>query len=56
MELSNQFLAFWGAIAFISFVFLFFKTAPYGRYIKPGLGKTMPSRLGWIIMETPPSP
>ena len=53
MEFSNQFLAFWGAIALLSFFFLFFKTAPYGRYIKPGLGKTMPSRLGWIIMETP---
>ena len=53
MEFSNQFLAFWGAIAMLSFLFLFFKTAPYGRYIKPGLDKTMPSRLGWIIMETP---
>ena len=53
MEFSNQFLAFWCAIAMLSFLFLFFKTAPYGRYIKPGLDKTMPSRLGWIIMETP---
>ena len=53
MEFNNQFLTFWSAIALISFCFLFFKTAPYGRYIKPGLGKTISSRLGWIIMETP---
>ena len=53
MEFSNQFLAFWSAIALISFFFLFFKTAPYGRYIKPDLRNTIPSRLGWIVMETP---
>ncbi|HJL18985.1 MAG TPA: DUF1295 domain-containing protein [Sandaracinaceae bacterium LLY-WYZ-13_1] len=28
-------------------------TAPYGRHIREGWGKTLPSRLGWILMEVP---
>ena len=53
MDFSNQFLIIWGVVALISFFFLFFKTAPYGRFTKPGLGRTIPSRFGWIIMESP---
>jgi len=53
MEFSNQFLLVWSAIALVAFFALFFKTAPYGRHENEGWGKTISSRLGWIVMETP---
>jgi 3-oxo-5-alpha-steroid 4-dehydrogenase 1 len=53
MEFSNQFLLVWSVIALVAFFALFFKTAPYGRHENEGWGKTISSRLGWIIMETP---
>lgn len=35
------------------FVALFFINAPYGRHIRQGWGITIPSYLGWLIMEAP---
>lgn len=32
---------------------LLFITAPYGRHQREGWGPTWPSRLGWIVMESP---
>src|SRR5688572_16412004 len=29
------------------------KTAPYGRHDRAGWGPTVPSRVGWIVMEHP---
>ncbi len=40
--------------ALISFPFLFFFTAPYGRHMQDGWGPRMDYKLGWYIMEVPP--
>lgn len=39
--------------AVISFLTLFFVTAPYGRHKRPGWGPTVGSRTGWVLMESP---
>lgn len=43
------------ALGIISFLTLFFVTAPYGRYAKTTWGPTIDNRLGWLIMESPSS-
>jgi 3-oxo-5-alpha-steroid 4-dehydrogenase 1 len=43
----------WMALAAVTFVALFFVTAPYGRFTRNGWGPRMSARLGWILMETP---
>ena len=40
-------------LAVIAFVVLMFIPAPYGRFVRRGWGPQIPSRLGWILMETP---
>jgi 3-oxo-5-alpha-steroid 4-dehydrogenase 1 len=35
------------------FAALFFIRAPYGRYYRKGWGPTLPSRISWLIMESP---
>lgn len=40
-------------LAGLTFVVLFFVTAPYGRAARPGWGPMIPSRLGWVVMESP---
>jgi protein-S-isoprenylcysteine O-methyltransferase Ste14 len=39
--------------AALTFVALFFVTAPYGRHLRSGWGFTLPARVGWIVMESP---
>jgi protein-S-isoprenylcysteine O-methyltransferase Ste14 len=41
------------AVGVIVFVSLFFVNAPYGRHVRAGWGPTVPSRLGWMVMESP---
>ena len=53
MENFYIFLFIWVAIGLITFVYLFFENAPYGRHIKDGWGIKIPARLGWIVMESP---
>lgn len=43
----------WMALAAVTFVALFFVTAPYGRFTRGGWGPRIESRWGWILMESP---
>lgn len=54
-ELSFHRALLWGflAVALVTFPFLFFVTAPYGRHEKRSWGPTIDNRLGWVIMESP---
>jgi 3-oxo-5-alpha-steroid 4-dehydrogenase 1 len=45
----------WLAIGLIILPILFFRTAPYGRHTTKAAGPTMPSWLGWLVMESPSS-
>ena len=47
------FLVIWVTVAVITFIYLFFESAPYGRHIKDGWGVKISARLGWIVMESP---
>jgi 3-oxo-5-alpha-steroid 4-dehydrogenase 1 len=40
-------------LAAVTLAALSFVTAPYGRYTRSGWGPTIPSRVGWIVMESP---
>ena len=46
-------ISIWVLIGLITFVYLFFESAPYGRHIKEGWGVEISARLGWIVMESP---
>jgi 3-oxo-5-alpha-steroid 4-dehydrogenase 1 len=41
------------ALAAVTLAALSLVTAPYGRHVRGGWGPTVPSRLGWVIMESP---
>ena len=47
------FLTLWVLVAICTFIYLFYQSAPYGRHMKKGWGVSIPSRLGWVIMESP---
>ena len=49
----NGLLTAWFVMAVGSFISLFFKPAPYGRYFETGWGKALNARAGWILMEAP---
>lgn len=40
-------------LAVLTFVSLFFVTAPYGRHGRKGWGPEVGQRLGWVLMELP---
>lgn len=53
-QLYTYIIYTWTLIGIITFFYLIFKeSAPYGRHTRPGWGKEISNRLGWIIMETP---
>ena len=41
------------AVGVIVFITLFFVSAPYGRHARKGWGRSIGSKLAWIIMESP---
>jgi 3-oxo-5-alpha-steroid 4-dehydrogenase 1 len=43
----------WLALSAITFITLFFRTAPYGRHTQRGWGPTIAPRWGWLLMEAP---
>lgn len=43
----------WIALGSVTFIYLFYQPAPYGRHQTKGWGPEIPSWLGWIIMEAP---
>ena len=49
----NLIIWIWLGVALITFISLMFVRAPYGRYERPGWGFRLPSRIGWMIMESP---
>ena len=49
----NRLLLFWIALAGVTFIYLCFKPAPYGRHAQAGWGKTIDAKLAWLLMETP---
>src|SRR5210317_57694 len=53
MSIYNSFIIFWVLVGVITFVYLFFVSAPYGRHIRKGWGKNISARAGWVIMESP---
>ncbi len=53
MDTYTNTLFIWTGISIIAFIVLLFKSAPYGRHSMSSWGPSMPSRLGWILMESP---
>lgn len=52
-QLYTQLLTGWILLGLVTFVVLFFVTAPYGRHARRGWGPSMPASLAWVTMETP---
>jgi steroid 5-alpha-reductase/3-oxo-5-alpha-steroid 4-dehydrogenase 1 len=52
-ELYDWALVSMFVFAIITALALIFVTAPYGRHTRRGWGPEIPSRLGWIVMESP---
>ena len=49
----NRIVLSWILLAAVTFVLLFFFSAPYGRHHRKGWGPAMGRRLGWLVMEVP---
>ncbi|MFT4624023.1 MAG: 3-oxo-5-alpha-steroid 4-dehydrogenase 1 [Myxococcota bacterium] len=43
----------WFLLAACAFIALQFRSAAYGRHLRDGWGPTLPSTVGWVVMELP---
>ncbi len=55
LEFYSYLVWVWLSLAGVTFISLFFVSAPYGRFARKGWGPRMSNRLGWIIQESPAS-
>ena len=46
-------VASWTMLAILVFIWLFFITAPYGRFVRSGWGPMLAGSLNWLLMELP---
>ena len=53
LSIFNGFIIFWILLGAITFIYLFFVSAPYGRHIRKGWGRNISARAGWVVMESP---
>jgi 3-oxo-5-alpha-steroid 4-dehydrogenase 1 len=53
MDYFSSFIIFWVLVAFVTFFYLFYVDAPYGRHIRNGWGRNISARAGWVVMESP---
>jgi hypothetical protein len=44
-------IAAWFVVGVVTFVSLLFIAAPYGRHSRPGWGRSIQARFGWLVME-----
>ena len=49
----NGFIVLWFILALAVFRTLSSAPAPYGRYVEKQAGRSIPSKGGWMIMESP---
>jgi 3-oxo-5-alpha-steroid 4-dehydrogenase 1 len=52
-SLYNYSLILIFCFAFIVFILLFFVSAPYGKFLRKGWGRTIKSKWAWLLMEAP---
>jgi len=52
-EFYRGLLLAWFVLAAGAFFLLLVKTAPYGRFFRPGWGPGIGCRLGWMLIESP---
>jgi protein-S-isoprenylcysteine O-methyltransferase Ste14 len=53
VTLFDSLIVGWFVLAVVTFIALFFVTAPYGRHVRAGWGPTLSDKLAWVIMEAP---
>jgi 3-oxo-5-alpha-steroid 4-dehydrogenase 1 len=49
----DSFVLVWILVAIVTFVYLLFVAAPYGRHGRGGWGPLVKARFGWVLMECP---
>ncbi len=52
-QLYDVAILIWLGVGALTFLALFFISAPYGRHARRGWGPAVPARLGWVLMELP---